>query len=164
MANRMNSSAVCARLGLAALLTLGAAHAAFANVEPSSTATASATASATATPTADPSSAASAESADDPKMAALASTLVAQAQSGKIDRDLFDGKAGDGLTPALIANVAQHMAPLGKPKSITFESHATVGAYDTYHYRVAWPAVAVDESFTLDRAGKIAGWYFQPTT
>ena len=101
---------------------------------------------------------------EDPAMTALATSLVAQAQSGKIDRSLFEAKTSEALTQAMVDNVAQHMAGLGKPKSITFESHKIVGEFSAYHYRIAWEAVAVDESFALNSAGKIVGWYFQPAT
>jgi hypothetical protein len=100
----------------------------------------------------------------DPAMDALAASLLAQAQSGQIDRTRMSGKMNDALTPAMVTSVAQQLGTLGKPASITFIKHVTVGGYSTYEYVVAWPSVSLSEQFSFDADGKIAGWFFKPTT
>jgi hypothetical protein len=121
-----------------------------ATLVPSVAATIAATANATPAPGADPA------------MTALATTLVAQVQSGNLDRTLFDARTSAALTPALVGSVTNQLAPLGKPKAITYLRTASSGPYRSYAYRVVWDAVSLDESFALDGNGKIVSWLFRP--
>jgi len=101
---------------------------------------------------------------EDPAMTALATSLLAQAQTGKLDRSLFTTKMNDGLTQAKVDSVTQQLAPLGKPSSIAFTKHSTIDGYSAYEYRIVWPDISMNEQFAFDEAGKIAGWYFKPAT
>ncbi len=97
-------------------------------------------------------------------MDALAASLLAQAQSGHIDRTRLSGKMNDVLTPAMVSSVAGQLGTLGKPTSITFVKHVTAGGYSTYEYVIAWPSGSLTEQFSFDTDGKIGGWLFKPAT
>ncbi len=97
-------------------------------------------------------------------MAALAMSLLLQAQTGEIDRSMLESKMSLALSPSMVTNLSQQLAPLGKPKSISFISRTLAGAYTAYKYRIVWNGVAADESFALNSDGKIVAWLFQPAT
>jgi CubicO group peptidase (beta-lactamase class C family) len=101
---------------------------------------------------------------EEPAMTALATSLVAQAQSGTLTRSLFDARMLEGLTPAAVGGIASQLAPLGKPKAITFLRKRVTGTYHGYVYRIVWDGISLDESFALDADGKIAGWLFAPAS
>jgi len=107
---------------------------------------------------------ASGEYKEQVKMAALAMSLLLQAQTGEIDRSMLESKMNLALTPSMVTNLSQQLAPLGKPKSISFISRTLAGAYTAYKYRIVWSGVAADESFALNSDGKIVAWLFQPAT
>ena len=100
---------------------------------------------------------------EDAAMTRLATSLLAQAQSGKVDRTLLSARMNAALTADLIAGVSSQLAPLGKPKAITFLRKADSDGYRSYVYRIVWDAVSLDESFAIDGDGKIAGWLFRPS-
>jgi hypothetical protein len=135
-----------------------------ASPSPSPSSTATATPAAEAASTQSPAAVATGEYKDQLKMAALATSLLLQAQSGEIDRSMLESKMNLALSPSMVMNVSQQLAPLGKPKSVTFISRTVAGAFTAYKYRIAWDGVSADESFALNSDGKIVAWLFQPAT
>ncbi len=95
-------------------------------------------------------------------MAALATSLLLQAQTGEIDRTMLESKMNLALSPSMVQNLERQLEPLGKPKSVTFVSRTLAGAYVAYKYRIDWADVSADESFALNSDGKIVAWLFQP--
>jgi hypothetical protein len=137
-----------------------------ASPSPSSTATATpnGTATAEAASTQSPAALATGEYKEQLKMAALATSLLLQAQTGEIDRTMLESKMNLALSPSMVQTLSQQLAPLGKPKSISFVSRTAAGPYTAYKYRIVWPEVSADESFALNSDGKIVAWLFQPAT
>jgi hypothetical protein len=151
-------------LAIATVAPVGADPTPDASAAPSPSATATATATATPDSTQTPAPTATGEYKEQLKMAALATSLLLQAQTGEIDRTMLESKMNLALTPSMVQNLAQQLAPLGKPKSVTFVSRTLAGAYVAYKYRIAWADVSADESFALNSDGKIVAWLFQPAT
>jgi len=131
---------------------------------PSPTTAATAATTETAASSQTPAPAATGEYKEQLKMAALATSLLLQAQTGEIDRTMLEAKMNLALSPSMVMNVSQQLAPLGKPKSISFVSRTVAGAYTAYKYRIVWDSVSADESFALNSDGKIVAWLFQPAT
>ena len=96
-------------------------------------------------------------------MAALATSLLLQAQSGDVDRSMLETKMNLALSPTMVQSVSTQLAPLGKPKSVTLVSRSVYGEYVAYKFRIAWNEVSADESFALNPDGKIVAWQFQPS-
>ncbi len=147
-------------LAIATVAPVGADPTPDASAAPSPSATATATATATPDSTQTPAPTATGEYKEQLKMAALATSLLLQAQTGEIDRTMLESKMNLALTPSMVQNLAH----LGKPKSVTFVSRTLAGAYVAYKYRIAWADVSADESFALNSDGKIVAWLFQPAT
>jgi hypothetical protein len=159
-------------LGIALALVIGAPAGADPTPDASAAPSPTPTPSATVAPAASPSAASlqtpaptdTGEYKEQLKMAALATSLLLQAQTGEIDRTMLEPKMDLALTPAMVQNLAQQLQPLGKPKSISFVSRTLAGAYTAYKYRIVWADVSADESFALNADGKIVAWRFQPAT
>jgi len=134
------------------------------DASPSPSSTATATPAAGAASTQSPAAVATGEYKEQLKMAALATSLLLQAQTGEIDRTMLESKMNLALSPSMVQTLSQQLAPLGKPKSISFVSRTAAGPYTAYKYRIVWPEVSADESFALNSDGKIVAWLFQPAT
>jgi hypothetical protein len=134
------------------------------DASPSPSSTATATPAAEAASTQSPAAVATGEYKEQLKMAALATSLLLQAQTGEIDRTMLESKMNLALSPSMVQTLSQQLAPLGKPKSISFVSRTAAGPYTAYKYRIVWPEVSADESFALNSDGKIVAWLFQPAT
>jgi hypothetical protein len=132
------------------------------DASPSPSSTATATPAAEAASTQSPAAVATGEYKEQLKMAALATSLLLQAQTGEIDRTMLESKMNLALSPSMVQTLSQQLAPLGKPKSISFVSRTAAGPYTAYKYRIVWPEVSADESFALNSDGKIVAWLFQP--
>jgi hypothetical protein len=100
-----------------------------------------------------------APASSDAAVAARAQSWLHAVQNGKIDRSQLDDKMNAALTDAKLAAVAAKLAPLGEPKSFTLERKADHSPYRVYVYKVAFAKITLLETFTLDAAGKIAGFF-----
>jgi len=94
-------------------------------------------------------------------MCKLAILLLAQLQTGELDRSLLDPGLSRTLTPAVLAVMVNQLRPLGKPNRIEFDAFILPGAYRTFRYRLEWETFTILETFAIEAGGKIAALQFK---
>lgn len=112
-------------------------------------------------PSAVPAAAATPDPVDDPKMNKLAQDQLAAAQSGKLDRTLFNAAFNKTVTDDTMAGIGKILGKYGKPKSFIFVTVNNMDGVPTYRYVVAWPGLTMIEDIGLDKDGKIGILAFQ---
>ncbi len=130
---------------LCALLSLCAIRAAVADTSPS------------------PGATAPASSAQD--TAARAKDWLHRLQTGAIDRSQLTEQMNAALTADKVKQISSQFTPLGDPQSFTFLEQQPVPSDPTmtaYVYRVVFKTTTLNEIFSLDKDGKVAGILFQP--
>jgi hypothetical protein len=83
-------------------------------------------------------------------------------QTGKIDRTHYSSEANATFTDDAIAQIAEHLKPLGDIKSMLFTGSTTRLQNNVYNYRVVCEKGDVKVQLALDRTGKVSGISFRP--
>jgi len=108
------------------------------------------------------SSAASPAPVADPKIEALAKTLVHQAQTNTLDPSEFDDQTKSALTPDMGKSIATELAPFGAATAFAYAGSEARQGLMVYGFVVTFASGSVREVFALDASGKIAGLHFTP--
>jgi hypothetical protein len=98
-----------------------------------------------------------------PEITARAKEWRHRFQTGDVDRSQLDTTMNSALTPEMIQQVSEQLAPLGDPITFTIAGQqATAGGVMVYVYHVTFKTAGINEAFVLDKDGKIAGIRFAP--
>lgn len=101
----------------------------------------------------------------DPKVTERVRTEFKAWQTGKIDRTHYSSEANANFTDDAIAQIGEHLKPLGDIKSMLFTGSTTRlqnNVYNYYNYRVVCEKGDVKVQLALDRTGKVSGISFRP--
>ncbi len=99
-----------------------------------------------------------------PEITARAKEWLHRLQTGDVDRSQLDSKMNAALTPDIIKQVSEQIAPLGDPVSFVISGQqSTPSGVTVYVYHVTFKSSAINEAFALDSDGKIAGIRFVPS-
>jgi len=112
-----------------------------------------------------PSPASTAPAASPQDTAARAKDWLHRLQTGDIDRAQLTAQMSAALSPDKVTQISSQFAPLGDPASFTFLEQQPVPSDPTmtaYVYRVVFKTTTLNEIFSLDKDGKVAGILFQP--
>lgn len=78
-------------------------------------------------------------------------------QSGTIDHAQLTQEMNSQLTAAKVKAIAQNLSALGAPIAFTPMRSVPVQGMMSYVFRVQFKTITLDEYFTLDGSGKVAG-------
>jgi hypothetical protein len=100
---------------------------------------------------------------EDPAITARAKSWLRRAQTNDYDRSQLEPQMSAAITPDGAKQAAASLTALGKPTAFTYVDMLTSGKnLKTYVYRVTFPSATLNWLFTVDDAGKIAGFYLHP--
>jgi hypothetical protein len=116
------------------------------------------------TPAASPAAAVPASPASpaavDPKIEALAKSLLHGAQTNTLDRTLMTEQMSAQMTPDLLKNVATQLTTLGDYTSFTYGGSQMQDGLTVYQFVVAFKSITLSEYIAITPEGKIAGLKF----
>jgi CubicO group peptidase (beta-lactamase class C family) len=99
---------------------------------------------------------------DDPKVAALASEVFREMQSGTLDRSRYTAAANRIFPDAIVKALGAQFAELGTPAAVVLRDRHYLGNVQSFTYRLRFEAFSADEILTLDGRGKIVDVSFWP--
>jgi hypothetical protein len=105
---------------------------------------------------------ASAAPAVAPEITARAKEWLHRFQTGSVDRTQLDAEMNTALTPDLLRQVSQQLAPLGDPVTFVISGEQTTQGITAYIYKVSFKSSSIYEVFGLDKNGKLAAIRFVP--
>lgn len=96
-------------------------------------------------------------------VAARAKDMLHEFQTGTVDRTQLDAQMNAAMTGDVLKKVQAQFAPLGDPQQFAFTGKQTMqGGNEAYVYRVTFKSGTFNEIFTLDKDGKVAGFFLVP--
>jgi hypothetical protein len=97
-----------------------------------------------------------------PEITARAKEWLHRFQTGNVDRTQLDAEMNTALTPDLVKQVSQQLAPLGDPVTFVISGEQTTQGVTAYIYKVSFKSSSIYEVFGLDKDGKLAAIRFVP--
>jgi hypothetical protein len=97
-----------------------------------------------------------------PEITARAKEWLRRFQTGNVDRTQLDTEMNTALTPDLVKQVSQQLAPLGDPVTFVISGAQTTQGITAYIYKVSFKSTSIYEVFGLDKDGKLASIRFVP--
>ncbi|MFY9737944.1 MAG: serine hydrolase domain-containing protein [Candidatus Cybelea sp.] len=101
-------------------------------------------------------------SGEDPAITERVRDLLAQLESGTVDRTQLNATMNKRLTPQLLKAAATELAVLGVPQRLVFVGKATIGSGTLYTYRAVFSAATFNVKIGVDRFGKVIGFVLLP--
>ncbi len=100
---------------------------------------------------------------EDPAVTARAKALLAQFESGNLDRTQFDAAMNAAMTPAVVAGAKAQFAALGMPSVWVYRGKRVESGTTTYAYRVTFAGgTQLNVYMSVDAQGKVAGYLLSP--
>ncbi|HEY1681728.1 MAG TPA: hypothetical protein VGF98_08850 [Candidatus Tumulicola sp.] len=97
-----------------------------------------------------------------PEITARAKEWLHRFQTGNLDRTQLNAEMNTALTPDLVKQVSQQLAPLGEPVTFVISGEQTTQGVTAYIYKVSFKSTSIYEVFGLDKDGKLAAIRFVP--
>ena len=99
---------------------------------------------------------------EDPAITERVRDLLAQFESGTVDRTQLNATMNKRLTPQLLKVAATELAVLGVPQRLVFVGKTTIASGTLYTYRAVFSAATFNVQIGVDRSGKITGFALVP--
>jgi len=96
---------------------------------------------------------------EDPAKTARFETFFTTIAAGQVPTQGVTPQVKQGFTPALVAQIDQTIAPLGKFQKLQYVGEDSVQGYDRYHYTAVFEKGTQNYLFVLDSSGNIAGFF-----
>jgi hypothetical protein len=93
---------------------------------------------------------------ENPAITALARQWVHRIQTGDIDKSQLTAKFASHLTPQMVDQVKDNLAPFGVPTSFVYRGKSAVHGATEYDYSVGFKSARIKLSLAIDHNGKIA--------
>src|SRR5579884_3222925 len=102
-----------------------------------------------------------AAASEDPAVTQQLRAFYAGLLRGEVDRPKLTDQMNAALTPDVLAAMKAQLAGIGTIATLTFSGRADANGYRVYRYRATFSGgQTLPISFSLDQAGKIAGFVF----